>query len=85
MRHTVRLGDRRTRRLSALTLTVSALAFGAGVVGAIGVSGVWVISPEGKHLGTLVLPQLPANLSWGDPEGRTDFFTARTALYRLHL
>ena len=50
-----------------------------------GPGGVWVISPEGKHLGTLVFPQLPANLAWGDAEGRTLYLTARTALYRLHL
>jgi len=50
-----------------------------------GPGGVWVISPEGKHLGTLTFPQLPANLAWGDTEGRTLYLTARSALYRLRL
>ena len=28
--------------------------------------GIWVISPVGKHLGTLRLPEPPHNLAWGD-------------------
>jgi sugar lactone lactonase YvrE len=29
---------------------------------------VLVISPQGKHLGTLQLPEIPANCAWGDAE-----------------
>jgi gluconolactonase len=50
-----------------------------------GPGGVWVISPAAKHLGTLRLPELPANFAWGDEDGRTLYFTARTGLYRLRL
>jgi len=50
-----------------------------------GPGGVWVISAEGKHLGTLKLPELPANMAWGDADGRTLYLTARTSLYRLRL
>jgi gluconolactonase len=46
---------------------------------------VWVISAEGKHLGTLTLPELPANMAWGDADGRTLYLTARTSVYRLRL
>jgi gluconolactonase len=47
-----------------------------------GPGGVWVITPEGKHLGTIKPPEDPANLAWGD-DGKTLYFTARTGLYRL--
>jgi gluconolactonase len=50
-----------------------------------GPGGVWVLSGEGKHLGTLRFPELPANMAWGDADGRTLYFTARTSVYRLRL
>lgn len=50
---------------------------------AAGPGGVWVISPDGKHLGTIVPPENPANLAWGDADAKTLYFTARTGLYRL--
>ena len=48
-----------------------------------GPGGAWVISPDGKHLGTIRLPELPANFAWGDADGRTLYMTARTGLYRV--
>ena len=50
-----------------------------------GPGGVWVISPTGKHLGTIQVEQLPANMAWGDADGRALYFTARSALYRIRL
>ncbi|MBX3356939.1 MAG: SMP-30/gluconolactonase/LRE family protein [Phycisphaeraceae bacterium] len=50
-----------------------------------GPGGVWIISAAGAHLGTLVLPELPANFAWGDADGRTLYMTARTGLYRILL
>lgn len=50
-----------------------------------GPGGVWIISPSGRHLGTLVGPELPANMAWGDPDGRTLYLTARGGLYRVRL
>ena len=50
-----------------------------------GPGGVWVISPEGQHLGTLHLPEAPHNLAWGDQDGRTLYITALTSVYRLRL
>jgi len=50
-----------------------------------GPGGVWVISPEGKHLGTIQPPEVPANCAWGDADGRTLYMTARTGLYRIRL
>jgi gluconolactonase len=50
-----------------------------------GPGGVWVISPEGNHLGTLGLPEDPHNLAWGDLDGRALYVTALTSVYRLRL
>jgi gluconolactonase len=50
-----------------------------------GPGGVWILSPAGKHLGTIEAPELPANFAWGDADGRTLYMTARTGLYRLRL
>ena len=50
-----------------------------------GPGGVWVISAEGKHLGTIQVPELPANMAFGDADGRTLYMTARTGLYRMRL
>ena len=50
-----------------------------------GPGGVWIISPQGKHLGMIQPTQLPANMGWGDEDGRTLYMTARTAVYRVRL
>jgi gluconolactonase len=50
-----------------------------------GPGGLWIISPEGTHLGTIRGPELAANFAWGDADGRTLYMTARTGLYRLRL
>lgn len=49
-----------------------------------GPGGVWVFSPEGKHLGTIKPPETPANCNWGD-DGKSLYITARTGLYRIKL
>jgi len=49
-----------------------------------GPGGVWVFSPDGKHLGTIKPPETPANCGWGD-DGKTLYITARTGLYRIKL
>jgi len=50
-----------------------------------GPGGFWIMSPEGKHLGTVRTPELPANLAFGDDDGKTLYLTARTGLYRIRL
>ncbi|MEW6319947.1 MAG: SMP-30/gluconolactonase/LRE family protein [Acidobacteriota bacterium] len=47
-----------------------------------GPGGLWIIAPDGTHLGTIGAPELAANLAWGD-DGRSLYLTARTGLYRL--
>jgi gluconolactonase len=50
-----------------------------------GPGGIWLLSAEGEHLGTLRLPEAPHNLAWGDENGRTLYVTAETSVYRIRL
>jgi gluconolactonase len=50
-----------------------------------GPGGIWVLSPEGEHLGTLRLPEAPHNLAWGDEDARGLYVTAETGVYRLRV
>ncbi len=45
--------------------------------------GVWIISPSGKALGRIVLPEHDANFAFGDADGKTLYLTASTGLYRI--
>jgi gluconolactonase len=45
--------------------------------------GIWVWDPEGHHLGTILMPEQPANLAWGDAGLDTLYITATTAVYKL--
>jgi gluconolactonase len=55
----------------------------AGNVWATGPAGIMVFSPQGIFLGAIQLPEIPANLAWGDSDGKTLYVTARTGLYRV--
>ena len=55
-----------------------------GNVYAAGPEGVWVISPEGKHLGTIQPGETAANCAWGD-DGKTLYITASTSVYRIRV
>ena len=57
----------------------------SGNVYATGPGGVWIFAPDGTHLGTIHPPELPANVGWGDEDGKTLYITARTGLYRIRL
>ena len=48
-----------------------------------GPKGLWVWDGQGQHLGTIVLPEQPANLAWGDKDYGTLYITATTSVYRL--
>lgn len=56
-----------------------------GHVYSTGPGGLWILSPEGKHLGTIVGPEDPHNMAWGDDDGKTLYITALTGLYRIRL
>jgi gluconolactonase len=50
-----------------------------------GPGGLWVISAEGKHLGTVIAPRHIHNMAWGDDDGKTLYLCARSGLYRMRL
>jgi gluconolactonase len=50
-----------------------------------GPGGLWVISADGKHLGTIISPKHIHNMAWGDDDGKTLFLCARSGLYRMRL
>ena len=72
-------GDRRIGAPDGLKLDVK------GNIYAGGPSGVWIISPEGKHLGTLLTDKATANLAWGGADGQTLYATTTDAVYSIHL
>jgi gluconolactonase len=48
-----------------------------------GPKGIWVWDAQGRHLGTIAMPEQPANLTWGGADNRTLYITATTSVYRL--
>lgn len=48
-----------------------------------GPRGIWIWDPQGHHLGTVEMPEQPANLTWGDHDFKTLYITATTSVYRL--
>ena len=50
-----------------------------------GPGGVWIVSPEGKHLGTIRTPEKVTNLSFGDPDWKTVYISARTTIYKIRV
>jgi len=55
----------------------------AGNLYVTGPGGLWVWDSDGHHLGTIMLPEQPANLAWGDVDLKTLYITATTSLYKL--
>lgn len=45
--------------------------------------GVWILSAEGQLLGKITTPERPANMAWGDKDGKTLYMTAHSSLYRI--
>ena len=50
-----------------------------------GPGGLWILSSEGRHLGTVLAPRHPHNMAWGDAHGRTLYLAAGSTLYRMPL
>ncbi len=48
-----------------------------------GPGGIWVWDPQGHHLGTIIIPEQPANLTWGDKDRGTLYLTATTSVYKI--
>jgi len=54
-----------------------------GNVWVTGPGGIWVISPEGEHVGTVCVPEVASNLTWGGEDLRTLYVTATSSLYAV--
>ena len=50
-----------------------------------GPGGIWILSPEGRHLGTIIAPKNAHNLAWGDADGKTLYLCALSGLYRMRV
>ena len=44
-----------------------------------------IFDPTGRQIGSIAIPEPPANLAFGGPDGTTLFITARRSLYRLEM
>ena len=47
--------------------------------------GVWILNAEGSLLGKIVTPERPANMAWGDADGKTLYLTAHNSLYKIKI
>jgi gluconolactonase len=56
---------------------------GKGNLFVTGPKGIWVWSQDGTHLGTIAMPEQPANLTWGGDDLSTLYITATTSVYKL--
>ncbi|MFP5206686.1 MAG: SMP-30/gluconolactonase/LRE family protein [Acidobacteriota bacterium] len=50
-----------------------------------GPAGVWIISPAGKLLGILLIPEKVGNCAWGGPDRKTLYIAASGNIYRVRL
>ncbi|MBI2515828.1 MAG: SMP-30/gluconolactonase/LRE family protein [Opitutae bacterium] len=50
-----------------------------------GPGGVWVISPAGKPLGVISLPEEATNLVFGDADRKTLYISAKTSIYKIRV
>lgn len=56
-----------------------------GNVYSTGPGGVWIFTPEGKPLGTILMPEKASNVAWGGMDHKTLYITASSSIYRVHL
>ncbi|HSF67699.1 MAG TPA: SMP-30/gluconolactonase/LRE family protein [Nitrospiraceae bacterium] len=48
-------------------------------------TGMIIISPTGKHLGTLQVPEGATNIAWGDDDQKMLYVTGAKSLYRIRI
>ena len=48
-----------------------------------GPGGIWILSPQGTVLGHIQVPELVANVAFGDPDHRTLYIAARNSVYKI--
>ncbi|MDQ2773906.1 MAG: SMP-30/gluconolactonase/LRE family protein [Acidobacteriota bacterium] len=55
----------------------------AGYLYVVGPKGIWAWDAQGNHIGTIVVPEQPANLAWGEKDYSTLYITAATSVYKI--
>jgi gluconolactonase len=50
-----------------------------------GPGGLWVLSSDGTHLGTIRTAKHAHNMAWGDADGKSLYLAAEDRLYRIRL
>jgi gluconolactonase len=50
-----------------------------------GPGGVWIFTPEGKPLGTLLIPMRVSNVAWAGADRKTLYVTGAESIYRVRL
>jgi sugar lactone lactonase YvrE len=70
-----------SRRFCAVERPDGMRADAAGNLYVAAMAAVEVFDPQGAKLGTIAVPERPANLCFGGPDRRTLFICARTSLY----
>ena len=50
-----------------------------------GPGGIWIISPEGKPLGTILVPGRTSNVAWAGADRKTLYITGSEGIFRVHL
>ncbi len=50
-----------------------------------GPDGVWVLDADGRHLGTIPVPEPPTNVAFGGPDYGTMLIAAKTSVYSVRL
>lgn len=51
----------------------------------VGPGGIWVFTPQGKHIGMIVPPENAPGFTFGDPDGKTIYMAASSKLARIRL
>ncbi len=55
----------------------------SGNIWVTGPGGVWVVAPDGEHLGTVEVPEHTGNLNWGGPNWNVLYVPASSSVYRF--
>ena len=50
-----------------------------------GPGGVWIISPDAKHLGTIRAPEQSTNVGFGGADKKTLYIAARSSIYKIEV
>ena len=50
-----------------------------------GPRGIWVISPQGTHLGIILMPEIAGNLNWGGRDWGELYCACSTSIYRVRM